>query len=192
MALQDPVSAETADVPRFDAKYLDVEVTKVMWETLPGGKKRPLVPGFYYAWPKADSTGILRNEYYMYAGPFKNVNEVPAHRCAYTIGSYLIHRNRKEAPMDAPKSHKKREDNSRPLNVEIKSEDNELMVLIKEVLRGTTVAEFKSLFDNVTEMNNMRRAIEYGDQGNLSWNRFKDMLERLAVEYTLELRKPEK
>lgn len=81
------------------------------------------------------------------------------------------------------KSLKKRNvDNSEFLDVTVNEKDNELMQVVKFLLKGMRVNTFKSLFTNVSDFNNIRREITNGN-GQLSWNRFTLILDLLGFDH---------
>jgi len=146
--------------------------------------RKVLEPGKYYSMDNGSA-------YYLYAGVFQDVKEVPPHPCLFVVGNRLYRRKLNPTYAHRKKRKKKVTDNSRLLDATIRDEDNDLMVIIKQLLAENMVTtdQFKSLFDNVSDMNNMRRAIECGGQGNFSWNRFKQMIEKLNYVYRLNIRR---
>lgn len=138
--------------------------------------KTPLIVGNMY--------NIL-GEFYEYVGSYSTIKEVPNRRCIYVIGQSLYRRVIKfpESYVPGKKIHK--DANSRLLSIQVADEDNDLMVIVKNLLRNYTVDDFKNLFTDVSEMYNMLRAIENG--GDLSWNRFRTMIEKIGLEYSLHV-----
>ena len=55
----------------------------------------------------------------------------------------------------------------------------------KELLKGFTKNSFRKLFDNDSDMNNMKRAIEKSPNGQLSLNRFRTILEKFGLKYKI-------
>lgn len=81
------------------------------------------------------------------------------------------------------KSLKKRNvDNSDFLDVTVNEKDNELMQVVKFLLKGMRVNTFKSLFTDVSDFNNIRREITNGN-GQLTWNRFTLILDLLGFDH---------
>ncbi len=139
-----------------------------------------LIPGNYY---------LFNSSYYLYKGVFETKDEVPPIRCLFVVGGRLYKRVIESKVAEEQVRKRKAVDNSRLIDTTIRDEDNELMVITKELLsqNGVTIDQFKSLFDNVSDMNNMRRAIECGGQGNFSWNRFIQMTEKLGYSHKLSV-----
>ena len=84
----------------------------------------------------------------------------------------------------------KNDDNSRLLDTTIKESDDHLMVVAKTTLNKLqiTVNDFKSLFDNVSEMNNIRREIEHGHTMTLS--RFSYIMDKLGCSFHMVVELP--
>lgn len=139
-----------------------------------------LVPGNYY---------LFNSSYYLYKGVFETKDDVPHIRCLFVVGGRLYKRVIETKITEDVTRKRKSVDNSRLIDTTIRDEDNELMVITKELLsqNRVTIDQFKSLFDNVSDMNNMRRAIECGGQGNFSWNRFVQMTEKLGYNHRLSV-----
>lgn len=139
-----------------------------------------LVPGNYY---------LFNSSYYLYKGVFETKDDVPHIRCLFVVGGRLYKRVIETKITEDMTRKRKSIDNSRLIDTTIRDEDNELMVITKELLsqNRVTIDQFKSLFDNVSDMNNMRRAIECGGQGNFSWNRFVQMTEKLGYNHRLSV-----
>ena len=137
-----------------------------------------LVPGNYY---------LFNSSYYLYKGVFDSIDDVPKIRCLFVVGGKLYKRTIDTTAIETQGRKKRVVDNSRLIDTTIRDEDNELMVITKQLLseNGVTIDQFKQLFDNVSDMNNMRRAIECGGQGNFSWNRFIQMTEKLGYTHRL-------
>jgi len=144
-----------------------------------------LIPGEYY------ELGYAK-EYYMYAGVFESIEDVPKTSCLYVIGNKLYKRKLNMDYINKMKVTKKKnvvKPEGRMLDVTIKDDDDELMVIIKKLLElnNITIDKFKEMFDDVSEMNNMRRAIECANNGSLSWKRFRQMLDKLGLKYKLTI-----
>jgi hypothetical protein len=129
------------------------------------------------------------NEFCVYAGDFKSKDEVPKLFCCYTIGDDLkvrhpILNTQQELPL---RERKRRTEDDRPIDTTSKDTDNNLMVLIKSALqfKNVTRGDFRRLYPNVSDMNNILRCIEKGE--NLSWTRFTDLAEKLNLDYDLSI-----
>jgi hypothetical protein len=114
----------------------------------------------------------------------------------YKIGCKVYYSKAKTEKFIIPKNKvtKKEIDNSRLLDIAIRPEDNDLMVIIKQLLKGWTLNSFKELFpkDNVSAMNNARRELEKSDgNSSLSWNRFCEFVALLGAKYYLTVNMPE-
>ena len=81
-------------------------------------------------------------------------------------------------------------DTSEPLNITINENDNELLIIAKELLKGMTINTFKNLFDSVSDYNNIKREILEGNK--MTWNRFLLLIDLLGFSYNLQItQKPE-
>ena len=101
----------------------------------------------------------------------------------YRIGRRVYYHKPPEKVQSEIKSLKKRNvDNSEFLDVTVNEKDNELMQIIKFLLKGMRVNTFKSLFTDVSDFNNIRREITNGN-GQLTWNRFTLILDLLGFEH---------
>jgi hypothetical protein len=76
-------------------------------------------------------------------------------------------------------------DDSDELDLEVKPGDDSTLIIIKELYKGFTKNAFRKLFDNDSDMNNMRRAIEKSPNGQLSINRFRMILDKLGLKYKI-------
>ena len=76
-------------------------------------------------------------------------------------------------------------DDSDELDLEVKPGDDSTLIIIKELYKGFTKNAFRKLFDNDSDMNNMRRAIEKSPNGQLSLNRFRVLLNKLGLKYKI-------
>lgn len=152
-----------------------------------------------------DDIMLFDNRYVRYLGFVNDVeSEVMGENyCLYRIkGKLYYHKPATRIEKIEPLIKRKKEiDDSRLLNVDIRPEDNELMVIVKELLRGMTLNTFKSLFLDVSTMSNVRREVEYkvsdnkensSYKGDLTWNRFKLLLGLLGFDYTLEVKQLDK
>lgn len=79
---------------------------------------------------------------------------------------------------------KRNVDNSEFLDVTVNEKDNELMQVVKFLLKGMRVNTFKSLFTDVSDFNNIRREITNGN-GQLTWNRFTLILDLLGFDHVV-------
>lgn len=131
----------------------------------------------------------LQSGFYKYAGNFENIAEVPKTSCLYTInGDLYIRRvdiHRLQMMQAADKESKKETDDSETLDLSVKPGDDTPLIIVKELLKGFTKNSFRELFDNDSDMNNMRRAIEKSPNGQLSLNRFRAILEKLGLKYKI-------
>jgi hypothetical protein len=137
---------------------------------------------------------LFDKTYVIYLGFIKDIKSIdPNIYCIYRIGGKVYYQKPKPLPLDINGlviKTKKEFDNSRLLDVTIKQNDNDLMVIAKNLLNGMSLNQFKSLFDNVSTLNNFRREIESSTSGNLTWNRFTYLLDLLGCEYELNVITP--
>lgn len=130
----------------------------------------------------------LDTGYYKYIGKVDTIKQVPNSNCLYVIGEYLyirrvdINKLNKLKPIEKPI---KEQDDSDELDLEVKPGDDSTLVIVKELLKGFTKNTFRKLFDNDSDMNNMRRAIEKSPNGQLSLNRFRMILDKLGLKYKI-------
>ena len=127
------------------------------------------------------------NETYIFRGRYQSIDEVPQIQCLFVIGNGLYKRKINQekyleylSRLKSDYNRVSRENNteSRLLYLEVLPKDNNLMIIIKQLLKGYTINKFKTLFGgNVSEMNNFRRTIEQG--GDLSYKRFAQLCEML-------------
>ena len=125
------------------------------------------------------------NKFCLYMGFVNNpVEEIDSDSYAiYRIGRRVYYHKPPEKVQSEIKSLKKRNvDNSEFLDVTVNEKDNELMQIIKFLLKGMRVNTFKSLFTDVSDFNNIRREITNGN-GQLTWNRFTLILDLLGFEH---------
>lgn len=127
-------------------------------------------------------------KFYKYIGKVKTSSEAPETDCLYSIDDLLYIRrvdyNRLQMLKNIDKPVKA-EDNSDELNLEVKPGDDSTLIIIKELLKGFTKNTFRKLFDNDSDMNNMRRAIEKSPNGQLSLSRFRTILNKLGLKYKI-------
>ncbi|MDE7100167.1 MAG: hypothetical protein K2N99_02950 [Malacoplasma sp.] len=130
----------------------------------------------------------LDTGYYKYIGKVQKLCEVPKTNCLYVIDENLFVRRVDLQKLNALKAIQtpiKEVDDSDELDLEVKPGDDSTLVIVKELLKGFTKNTFRKLFDNDSDMNNMRRAIEKSPNGQLSLNRFKLILEKLGLRYKI-------
>ena len=126
--------------------------------------------------------------FYKYIGQVKTIHEVPASNCLYSLDGLLYIRRvdleRLNRMKDIEKPTKEIDD-SDELDLDVKPGDDSTLIIIKELYKGFTKNQFRKLFDNDSDMNNMRRAIEKSPNGQLSLNRFKVLLNKLGLKYKI-------
>jgi hypothetical protein len=131
----------------------------------------------------------VNNEFCVYAGDFKNKEDVPQVFCCYTIGDIMKVRHVKiDITQELPlRNRKKRTEDDRPIDTTSKDSDNTLMLLVKSAIqyRNITRGDFRRMYPNISDMNNILRCIEKGDI--LSWPRFNDLIDRMNVSYKLSV-----
>jgi hypothetical protein len=135
----------------------------------------------------------LKGSLYEYVGEFMHTKDpaIPHKRCCYSIGDKMYRHTIEYVAREPPKPDKKRRDaDDRPIDTTVRDSDNTLMVLAKQVIKGEDIThnEFKELFESPSDFNNFLRQIERCD--NLSFNRFTELLDRLGLEYDLNVYKP--
>jgi hypothetical protein len=137
---------------------------------------------------------MFDGKYVVYLGFITDPKSLDPIFAFYKIKGKVYFQKPKLKPIDLnslePKK-KKEFDDSRLLDVDVKQNDNDLMVIAKQLLKGMTLNQFKALFDNVSTLNNFRREIESSISGNLTWNRFIYLLDLLGCDYHLEVKAPE-
>lgn len=145
--------------------------------------------------PETNDIVMSKNDYlrldtgfYKYIGKVKTIKDVPNSNCLYVIDEYLyirrvdINKLNSLKPIEKPI---KETDESDELDLEVHPGDDSTLVIIKELLKGFTKNSFRKLFDNDSDMNNMRRAIEKSPNGQLSLNRFRMILDKLGLKYKI-------
>jgi hypothetical protein len=177
--VKDRVLNDIMKTSQFSSPFVNLDNKKEWLKTWDG---EVLIPGNIYK---------VRNEFCVYAGDFTTTGEVPKVFCCYTIGDQMkvrhvevdIH-NSEELPF---RERRKRVDDDRPIDTTVKDTDNTLMLLIKGALqyRNITRGDFKRFYPNISEMNNILRCIEKGE--NLSWVRFTNLIEKLEIFYRLSI-----
>lgn len=146
---------------------------------------------------KKDNVVEIDGSYWKSIGRVKSKKEVPNIRCVYVIGETVYKRDYDQNKIKKMKVKKKEFEsdnmsnpsNDTKLKVDIKNEDKELMVIVKELLKGFTLRDFKKLYgeDNLPEMYNMKKAIE--NSHDLSWKKFNSIIHALNLEYEVTIRK---
>lgn len=128
-------------------------------------------------------------DYYKFIGAVDKISEVPVSNCLYTIDGLLYIRkidlNRLKQIKAIKEPVVKNVDDTLELDLKIKPGDDSTLIIVKELLKGFTKSMFRQLFDNDSDMNNMRRAIEKSPNGQLSLNRFKYILNKLGLKYKI-------
>jgi hypothetical protein len=152
--------------------------SKWKWYKTWGGEI--LIPGNVYK---------VKDEFCVYAGDFNSKKEAPIAFCCYTIGDELKVRHVAiDSQVELPlKERRRKSDDDRPIDNTIKDADNTLMILIKTAVqfKNITRGDFRQLYPNLSDMNNILRCIEKGD--NLSWGRFTDLIDKLNISYDLSI-----
>jgi len=137
---------------------------------------------------KDDYLRLGPNGFYKYIGQVKTIHEVPDSNCLYSMDGLLYIRRvdleRLNKMKDVEKPVKEIDD-SDELDLEVKPGDDSTLIIIKELYKGFTKNSFRKLFDNDSDMNNMRRAIEKSPNGQLSLNRFRILLDKLGLKYKI-------
>ena len=137
---------------------------------------------------KDDYLRLGPNGFYKYIGQVKTIHEVPNSNCLYSMDGLLYIRRvdleRLNRMKDIEKPVKEVDD-SDELDLEVKPGDDSTLIIIKELYKGFTKNAFRKLFDNDSDMNNMRRAIEKSPNGKLSLDRFKVLLNKLGLKYKI-------
>ena len=137
---------------------------------------------------KDDYLRLGPNGFYKYIGQVKTIHEVPNSNCLYSMDGLLYIRRvdleRLNRMKDIEKPAKEVDD-SDELDLEVKPGDDSTLIIIKELYKGFTKNAFRKLFDNDSDMNNMRRAIEKSPNGQLSLNRFRILLNKLGLKYKI-------
>lgn len=130
----------------------------------------------------------IDSRYYKYIGNVHTISEIPESDCLYTIDGLLYIRKvnyERLQRMKAKAEPIKEIDESDELDLEVKPGDDSTLIIVKELLKGFTKNSFRKLFNNDSDMNNVRRAIEKSPNGQLSLNRFRSILEKLGLKYKI-------
>lgn len=137
---------------------------------------------------KDDYLRLGPNGFYKYIGQVKTIREVPDSNCLYSMDGLLYIRR-----VDLERLHRMKDiekpvkevDDSDELDLEVHPGDDSNLIIIKELYKGFTKNSFRKLFDNDSDMNNMRRAIEKSPNGQLSLKRFRILLDKLGLKYKI-------
>lgn len=133
-----------------------------------------------------------------YLGVFYNVEDVPLENCLYSLdGNFLYFREidydkllRSTFFREGVQKNKsvKIDKDDQPLPTNPSPTDNILLILLKLLMkyRNLTENKFKNLFDNASEMNNMKRLIFNGN-GALSWQKFTNMAEKMNASVVIQI-----
>ena len=143
-------------------------------------------PDKLYIFEKGDYINF-DNKFCVYMGFVDNPREEIDNQsyALYRIGRRVYYHKPVEKKQVEIKSLKRRNvDNSEFLDVTVNEKDNELMQIVKFLLKGMRVNTFKSLFTDVSDFNNIRREITNGN-GQMSWNRFTLILDLLGFDHIL-------
>jgi hypothetical protein len=175
---EDSVVKELKIKKEFTAPISDLNDGKKWYKTWNG---EVLIAGNIYK---------INNEFCVYAGDFKSISEAPNTFCCFTIGDTIRVRHlRINSQSELPiKERHRKTDDTRPIDTTAKDTDNTLMLLIKASLQYKNInrGDFRKLYPNISDMNNILRCIESGD--NLSWARFTDLIGKLdGITYGLEI-----
>ncbi|MGL4949639.1 MAG: hypothetical protein ACRC5M_04595 [Anaeroplasmataceae bacterium] len=143
-------------------------------------------PNKIYVIDKGDYVNF-DNRYCLYVGFISNPQEELDRNtyCLYRIGGRVYYHKPPTIQINEIKTFKRRNiDTSEFLDVSVNERDNELMQVVKFLLKGVRVNAFKSLFSDVSDFNNIRREITNGN-GQLTWNRFILILELLGFDHII-------
>jgi hypothetical protein len=135
---------------------------------------------------------VYYDGYYLpYAGLVNNVKELNKCSCIYKIGNRIMKQTVTPKKNDVSillKKKLKTRDESRLLNTTINSNDTELLVMVKRLLNGWTLNEFKSLFkgpNSHSRYSNVKREIEEGH--SITFVRFTELLDLVNCRYRIQL-----
>ena len=149
--------------------------------------------GKYYQIQTKDGVKLIK-----YVGVFYNIEDVPLENCLFSLdGNFLYFREidydkllRSTFFKEGVQKNKsiKIDKDDTPLNTTPSSNDNILLILLKLLMkyRNLTENKFKNLFDNASEMNNMKRLIFNGN-GALSWQKFIMMAEKMNTSVVIQI-----
>ena len=130
-------------------------------------------------------------DYYKFIGSVPSIKKVPVTNCLFTYDNLLYIRkidlNRLKRIKTLKEPIVKNTDDSLELDLKINPGDDTTLIIVKGLLKGFTKSTFRKLFDNDSDMNNMRRAIEKSQNGKLSFDRFKYILNKLGIKYKIIL-----
>ena len=104
-----------------------------------------------------------KNELFRYLGNIKDPKDLPKCKCCYSIDGTLYVRTIEK-----------------PLDLEIKPDDDFLLIEVKKALKDFTPSQFRNLFDTEYEYRNMRRVIEKSNLITIS--RFENIMGKLGFD----------
>lgn len=158
-----------------------------------GNLTRMYEVGKYYKIQTKDGVKHIK-----YLGIFYNMEDVPLENCLYSLdGNFLYYREIDydrlikstffKTGLQKNKSVKLDKDDA-PLDTNPSPNDNILLILLKLLMkyRNMTENKFKNLFENASEMNNMKRLIFNGN-GALSWQKFINMAEKMNTSVIIQI-----
>ena len=134
----------------------------------------------------------IENSYYKFIGRVNSIESIPISNvnCVYLLGDKLCRRkvNLKALETAMKKKTKISQGDEKLIDTTIRNNDNDLMILIKNVLKIKKITrdDFSKMFDNVSEMNNIRRQIEKENGGPLSWNKWNLLMALLKEDWVLQ------
>lgn len=137
----------------------------------------------------------FEDRYIPYMGNVSNPKDIDQDiTCLYRIGKRLYRHRCIERKLDLENIKsldRKIEDRSEVLDIKIRENDNILMIICKELLKGMRTNTFKQLVmdklkkNSPSDFNNIKKELTYGTNGNFSWNRFTFILDVLGYDYVL-------
>lgn len=138
---------------------------------------------------------LINNKYYTYVGKVNNKSEIPRLNCLYILDSKLCMRDIKRSIGEPIELEDKSENVSRggnkPMDLEVRSEDDELMKAFKIAINkeGITVDQFKNCYgkDRNVDMRNDKRILD--KKSKLSWTKNTEFLNMLGFNYRYEIYK---
>lgn len=158
-----------------------------------GNLTRMYEVGKYYKIQTKDGVKHIK-----YLGIFYNMEDVPLENCLYSLdGNFLYYREIDydrlikstffKTGLQKNKSVKLDKDDA-SLDTNPSPNDNILLILLKLLMkyRNMTENKFKNLFENASEMNNMKRLIFNGN-GALSWQKFINMAEKMNTSVIIQI-----
>lgn len=135
---------------------------------------------------------IINNKHYVFLGIFPSKDLVPNVSCIYVYNDKVYVKSvrrpvvpKRDGEVKVPKTRMRGDEAL--LKIESSDEDDELMLLMKSLLQKQkiTVGQFKDMYgeNRKTDMNNDKSRLE--NKHTLSWNKFKDLLQKLGIKYDL-------